>query len=119
MAQAVAQLSSSETRSGVRMAVVAWVLTAVYYFYQYVLRSAPAVMMPELSNAFNITPLGVASIVVRWSTASGVAPLPNHLFTTSLRSWSRNSVNTAVPEGDRTSSTGEITYASGNWNGKI
>ena len=45
------------------MAVVAWVLTAVYYFYQYALRSAPAVMMPELSNAFGITPLGVASIV--------------------------------------------------------
>jgi len=45
------------------MAVVAWVLTAVYYFYQYALRSAPAVMMPELSNAFGLTPLGVASIV--------------------------------------------------------
>lgn len=45
------------------MAVVAWVLTAVYYFYQYALRSAPAVMMPELSNAFGITLLGVASIV--------------------------------------------------------
>ena len=45
------------------MAAVAWVLTAVYYFYQYALRSAPAVMMPELSNAFGLTPLGVASIV--------------------------------------------------------
>ena len=42
---------------------VAWMLTAVYYFYQYALRSAPAVMMPEFSNAFGITPLGVASIV--------------------------------------------------------
>jgi MFS family permease len=63
MAQAVAQVSASQTRTGVRMAVVAWVLTAVYYFYQYALRSAPAVMMPELSNAFGLTPLGVASIV--------------------------------------------------------
>ena len=45
------------------MAVVAWILTAVYYFYQYALRSAPAVMMPELSNAFGVSPLGVASIV--------------------------------------------------------
>lgn len=45
------------------MAVVAWVLTAVYYFYQYSLRSAPAVMMPELSNAFGLSPLGIASIV--------------------------------------------------------
>lgn len=47
----------------VRVAAVAWVLTSVYYFYQYALRSAPAVMMPELSNAFNLAPLGVASIV--------------------------------------------------------
>ena len=45
------------------MAVVAWVLTAVYYFYQYAMRSAPAVMMPELSNAFGVTPIAVASIV--------------------------------------------------------
>jgi MFS family permease len=63
MAQAVAQVSGSQTSAGVRLAVVAWVLTAVYYFYQYALRSAPAVMMPELSNAFGITPLGVAAIV--------------------------------------------------------
>ena len=63
MAQAVAQVSASQTRSGVRMAAVAWVLTSVYYFYQYALRSAPAVMMPELTNAFGLSPLGVASIV--------------------------------------------------------
>jgi MFS family permease len=47
----------------VRMATVAWLLTAVYYFYQYALRSAPAVMMPELSEAFGLSALGVASIV--------------------------------------------------------
>src|SRR5687767_10691599 len=58
--QMVAERDSSVR---VRMAAVAWVLTAVYYFYQYALRSAPAVMMPELSNAFGITPLGVAAIV--------------------------------------------------------
>ncbi len=46
-----------------RMAAVAWLLTAVYYFYQYALRSAPAVMMPQLSQAFGLGPLGVASIV--------------------------------------------------------
>lgn len=56
-------IAERHSSAGVRMAVVAWVLTAVYYFYQYALRSAPAVMMPELSNAFGITPLGVASIV--------------------------------------------------------
>ncbi|HSF14821.1 MAG TPA: MFS transporter [Vicinamibacteria bacterium] len=46
-----------------RLAAVAWLLTAVYYFYQYALRSAPAVMMPQLSEAFTLGPLGVASIV--------------------------------------------------------
>ena len=45
-----------------RTAVVAWLITAVYYFYQYTLRSAPAVMMPELSEAFGITAMGVASM---------------------------------------------------------
>jgi MFS family permease len=63
MAQAVAQVSASQTRVGVRMVAVAWILTSVYYFYQYALRSAPAVMMPELSKAFDLTPVAVASIV--------------------------------------------------------
>jgi MFS family permease len=49
--------------NGARMAAVAWLITAVYYFYQYALRSAPAVMMPELSSAFGLTPLAVASLV--------------------------------------------------------
>src|ERR1044072_5210627 len=46
-----------------RTAVIAWLAAAVYYFYQYVLRSAPAVMMPQLSDAFGLTTLGVASLV--------------------------------------------------------
>jgi len=45
-----------------RTAVVAWLITAVYYFYQYTLRSAPAVMMPQLSAAFGLTATGVASL---------------------------------------------------------
>jgi MFS family permease len=56
-------MSKPETRTGVRMAAAAWLLAAVYYFYQYALRSAPAVMMPELSEAFGLSALGVASIV--------------------------------------------------------
>jgi MFS family permease len=46
-----------------RAAAAAWLITAVYYFYQYTLRSAPAVMMTELSTAFDLTALGVASLV--------------------------------------------------------
>jgi MFS family permease len=46
-----------------RVAAVAWLVTAVYYFYQYALRSAPAVMMPELSAAFGLSAMGVGSLV--------------------------------------------------------
>jgi MFS family permease len=55
-------MSSADT-STVRVAAVAWLSAAVYYFYQYALRSAPAVMMPQLSDAFGISALGVAFIV--------------------------------------------------------
>ena len=44
-------------------ALLAWLLAATYYFYQYALRSAPSVMMPQLSEAFGVNALGVASIV--------------------------------------------------------
>jgi MFS family permease len=46
-----------------RTAAIAWLITAVYYFYQYMLRSAPAVMMPQLSEAFGLSAMGVASMV--------------------------------------------------------
>ena len=49
--------------NGARTAMVAWLVTALYYFYQYTLRSAPAVMMPQLSDAFGLTTMGVASMV--------------------------------------------------------
>jgi MFS family permease len=55
--------SGTETGRGLKMAVGAWVLTAVYYFYQYALRSAPSVMVPQLSEAFGLSTLGVASMV--------------------------------------------------------
>src|SRR5215472_14575658 len=64
MQQATAQAEAAlEAKEGNRAATIAWVLTAVYYFYQYALRSAPSVMVPQLSEAFGISTLGVASIV--------------------------------------------------------
>ena len=48
---------------GFRPALIAWLITAVYYFYQYTLRSAPAVMMPQLSEAFGLSATAVASLV--------------------------------------------------------
>src|SRR4029450_9935740 len=51
-------------RSKVPVAAIgAWLLVAVYYFYQYALRSAPSVMMPQLTEAFSVNALGVSAIV--------------------------------------------------------
>src|SRR5215211_9431923 len=44
-------------------AIGAWLLVAIYYFYQYSLRSAPSVMMPQLTEAFAVNALGVSAIV--------------------------------------------------------
>src|SRR6478735_12657647 len=44
-------------------AVGAWLLVAIYYFFQYALRSAPSVMMPQLTKAFAVDALGVSAIV--------------------------------------------------------
>jgi MFS family permease len=44
-------------------AVIAWLITAVYYFHQYTLRSAPSVMMPQLAEAFGMTTAAVASLL--------------------------------------------------------
>ena len=58
---ATSQRSGSATAIGGITA--AWLLTSVFYFYQYSMRSAPAVMVPELSEAFGMTAVGVASLV--------------------------------------------------------
>src|SRR5690348_12585368 len=42
---------------------LAWLLAAIYYTFQYSLRSAPSVMMPQLTDAFQLSALGVASLV--------------------------------------------------------
>jgi MFS family permease len=52
-----------DSRKQLKTAAIAWVVAAVYYFYQYVQRSSPSVMMPQLSEAFGVSTLGVASIV--------------------------------------------------------
>jgi len=53
---------NSKTKVGTGVAAVAWLVAAVFYFYQYSLRSAPAVMLPQLSSAFGLSALGVASL---------------------------------------------------------
>jgi len=43
--------------------IAAWALCLVFYFLQYALRSAPGVMIPELTAAFGLTTLGVSSLL--------------------------------------------------------
>ncbi|MFC7347574.1 MFS transporter [Chryseobacterium zhengzhouense] len=57
--------------------IIAWVFGLVFYFLDYVIRSAPAVMLPELVSNFNITELKLISIVgtyyYTYSTCSLIA----------------------------------------------
>ena len=59
----MAKTSQSDGSAGLRLAIVAWLITSIYYFYQYAMRSAPAVMVPEMSEAFGLTAVGIASLV--------------------------------------------------------
>ncbi|HYV20930.1 MAG TPA: MFS transporter [Verrucomicrobiae bacterium] len=43
--------------------MAAWFVLAMFYFYQYVARSCPAVMLPQLSEGLGISALAVASLV--------------------------------------------------------
>jgi MFS family permease len=46
-----------------KQAVIAWLAAAVFFFYQYTLRSAPSVMMPQLAQAFGLSALGLSSLI--------------------------------------------------------
>lgn len=63
MAAIVHPVARARTLGANRTAFTAWLVAALFYFYQYVQRSAPSVMIPQLSDAFGTTTLGVASIV--------------------------------------------------------
>jgi MFS family permease len=52
-----------KTESALGVMALAWLAASVFYFYQYVLRSAPAVMAPQLTEAFGVTVAGFASLV--------------------------------------------------------
>jgi MFS family permease len=58
----IQSVAEAVPQKNTKVAVVAWVVAAVYFFYQYLLRSAPSVMMPELSAVFGISTLAVASM---------------------------------------------------------
>jgi MFS family permease len=93
---------------GAKTAWVAWLVTAVYYFYQYALRSAPAVMMPQLSDAFGLSAMAVASMAglfyygySPFSLVAGVA-------------MDRLGPRKIVPLGAAAVGVGALLFASGN-----
>ncbi|MDB5362117.1 MAG: transporter [Rhodospirillales bacterium] len=43
--------------------IVAWAFCLIFYFGQYALRSAPGVMIPELTGTFGLTALGVSALI--------------------------------------------------------
>ena len=45
------------------IALTAWGLCALFYFYQYAVRSAPSVMVPEIADAYGLSALGVGSLI--------------------------------------------------------
>jgi MFS family permease len=91
-----------------RLAWLAWILTAVYYFYQYALRSAPAVMMPQLSEGFGISAAVVASVLglfyygyAAFSLVAGAA-------------LDRIGARAVIPAGALVTAVGTLLFGSGN-----
>ena len=56
-------IAASSASAARRVFIAAWVLTLVFYFLQYALRSAPGVMIHELRGAFGLAPLGITSLL--------------------------------------------------------
>ncbi|WP_099348515.1 MFS transporter [Acetobacter aceti] len=46
-----------------RLFAVAWLFCLIFYFLQYAVRSAPSVMMDELTSAFGLTTVGLGSLL--------------------------------------------------------
>lgn len=59
----------------VSAATVAWLIASLFYFYQYLLRSAPSVMTPQLAQAFGVSAVALTSLLGLFYTGYGVFSL--------------------------------------------
>ena len=91
-----------------RVAGIAWLLTAAYYFYQYALRSAPSVMLPQLSETFGLDALGTASLV--GLVYYGYSPF-SLISGAAMDRWG---ARTVVPIGALMAGSGALLFATGN-----
>lgn len=92
-----------------KMIILAWLLVLFYYFYQYALRSAPSVMIPQLSGIFGLNALGVASIIGMFYY--GYSPFA---LVTGI-SLDRLGLKKVIPIGAVAVGTGAILFATGNY----
>ena len=54
---------SEGLRAQMRPFLIAWMFCTIFYFLEYAIRSAPAVMIPELAQLFGVPTVGVSTIV--------------------------------------------------------
>ncbi|PBJ12274.1 MFS transporter [Flavobacterium sp. ACN6] len=70
-------MNINSTKSYTKYYIIAWVFGLVFYFLDYVIRSAPAVMLPELSHNFSVNEIGLVTIIgtyyYTYSTCSLIA----------------------------------------------
>ncbi|MCU0371246.1 MAG: MFS transporter, partial [Bacteroidales bacterium] len=91
------------------MIILAWLLVLLYYFYQYALRSAPSVMIPQLSDAFSLSAVGIASIIGLFYY--GYSPFA----LIAGASLDRLGLRRVIPVGAITVGIGAILFATGNF----
>lgn len=87
---------------------MAWLAVAVYYFFQYALRSAPSVMMPQLTDAFSVNALGVSAVVSMFYY--GYSPFSLVAGTTLDRFGAKQ----VIPVGAALVGIGALMFGSGN-----
>jgi MFS family permease len=58
-----AVVTSVDLRRQMRPFLIAWIFCTIFYFLEYAIRSAPAVMIPELARVFGVSTVGVSAIV--------------------------------------------------------
>jgi MFS family permease len=101
---AVVGTEQPAARAG-RAYAIAWGFAAVFYFLEYAVRSSPAVMMPELAQAFNVTVLNVSAILgVYYYTYSTTSLLAGVLL-------DRYGARFVVPSGMALLAAGCMTFA--------
>ena len=99
---------SAAVNGALRAVTIAWLITSVYYFYQYVMRSAPAVMVPQLSDAFGLSAVALASLIGLFYY--GYAPFS----LVAGAAMDQIGPRLAVPLGALTVAIGAVLFASGS-----